>query len=63
MRLYVFSTTGDLIQDMATSRDLTRQGRFAHVTEQDHKFFQRRVDESWEKWWLPGIVPFTPKVE
>ena len=42
---------------MATSRDLTRQGRFAHMTEQDHKFFQRRVDENWEKWWLPGIIP------
>ena len=26
---------------------LQRQGRFAHLTEEDLKFFQERIDESW----------------
>jgi hypothetical protein len=30
---------------------------------QDSEFFQSKVDESWEKWWIPGIVPFGPKAE
>ena len=38
---------------------LTRQGRFAHFTAEDIAHFQRRVDESWEKWWIPGVIPFT----
>ena len=37
---------------------LLRQGRFAHFTQEDIKFFQEQVDESWEKWWAPGVVPF-----
>jgi hypothetical protein len=36
-----------------------RQGRFAHFTKEDIKIFQDRVDESWEKWWLPGVIPVT----
>jgi len=36
---------------------LMRQGRFAHFTKEDIKIFQDRVDESWEKWWLPGVIP------
>ena len=38
---------------------LTRQGRFAHLTQEDMEFFQQKVDDSWEKWWMPGVVPFT----
>jgi len=38
---------------------LMRQGRFAHFTKEDIKIFQDRVDESWEKWWLPGVIPVT----
>ena len=33
------------------------QGRFAHLTEEDMQYFQDKVDESWEKWWLPGVIP------
>ena len=40
---------------------LTRQGRFAHLTAEDIKFFQEKVDESWEKWWMPGVIPLTMK--
>jgi len=37
---------------------LSRQGRFAHLTKEDLQFFQQKVDNSWEKWWLPGVIPF-----
>ena len=40
---------------------LKRQGRFAHMTPEDIQYFQDRVDTSWEKWWLPGVVPFNMK--
>ncbi len=43
--------------------DLTRQGRFAHFTQEDIAHFQQRVDESWEKWWIPGVIPFTMSEE
>ena len=42
---------------------LDRQGRFAHLTAEDKKFFQERVDQSWEEWWLPGIMPVHLKEE
>ncbi|MCY4415565.1 MAG: thiamine pyrophosphate-dependent enzyme, partial [Chloroflexi bacterium] len=42
---------------------LQRQGRFAHLTEEDLKFFQDKIDDTWEKWWIPGIVPFGPQDE
>jgi pyruvate ferredoxin oxidoreductase beta subunit len=37
---------------------LSKQGRFAHFTDEDYEFFQRRVDEQWEKWLIPGVVSF-----
>ncbi|MSQ05978.1 MAG: pyruvate synthase [Dehalococcoidia bacterium] len=40
---------------------LTRQGRFAHMTKEDIEYFQSKVDDSWEKWWIPGLVPFGMK--
>ncbi|MDI3297540.1 MAG: thiamine pyrophosphate-dependent enzyme [Bacillota bacterium] len=36
---------------------LMRQGRFAHFTEEDVDYFQAKVDEMWEKWILPGVLP------
>ena len=42
---------------------LTRQGRFAHFTEEDTKYVQGKVDEMWEKWWGPGVVPLHMKEE
>ena len=38
---------------------LLRQARFAHFTEEDMDFFQGRIDEMWEKWLIPGVLPFT----
>lgn len=38
---------------------LLRQGRFAHFTEEDFDYFQKKIDGMWERWLLPGIAPFT----
>jgi pyruvate ferredoxin oxidoreductase beta subunit len=40
---------------------LKRQGRFAHFNDEDVDYFQAKVDEMWEKWWLPGILPIWPE--
>src|SRR6059036_3540188 len=37
---------------------LLKQGRFAHFTEEDLSYFQEKVDQQWEKWEIPGVVPF-----
>src|SRR5438876_924614 len=37
---------------------LLKQGRFAHFTEEDLEYFQKKVDEMWEKWEIPAVVPF-----
>jgi pyruvate ferredoxin oxidoreductase beta subunit len=37
---------------------LLRQGRFAHFTEEDFAYFQKKIDQMWERWLLPGIAPF-----
>ena len=37
---------------------LQKQGRFAHFIEEDFEYFQAKVDEMWEKWEIPGIIPF-----
>ncbi len=42
---------------------LLRQGRFAHFTEEDIEYFQKKVDEMWEKWLLPGVIPFRTEIE
>ena len=37
---------------------LLRQGRFAHFIDEDIEYFQSKVDEMWEKWFVPGVLPF-----
>jgi pyruvate ferredoxin oxidoreductase beta subunit len=37
---------------------LLKQGRFAHFTEEDLAYFQEKVDEMWNKWEIPGVIPF-----
>src|SRR5499427_7152570 len=37
---------------------LLKQGRFAHFVEEDLEYFQKKVDEMWEKWEIPAVVPF-----
>ena len=36
---------------------LLKQGRFNHFTEEDIAFFQSKVDEMWDEWLVPGIIP------
>ncbi|MCL6643446.1 MAG: pyruvate synthase, partial [Dehalococcoidia bacterium] len=36
---------------------LVRQGRFAHLVEEDIAYIQRMVDEMWEEWEIPGVAP------
>jgi len=36
---------------------LEKQGRFSHFTEEDIEYFQKMVDEMYEKWEIPGIMP------
>jgi pyruvate ferredoxin oxidoreductase beta subunit len=36
---------------------LIRQGRFAHLTDEDIEYIQKMVDEMWEEWDIPGVVP------
>ena len=38
---------------------LERQGRFAHFIDEDFEFFQSKVDEMWDKWLVPGVIPFS----
>ena len=41
------------------SEYLHRQGRFAHFTQEDVDYFQGKVDEMWNDWSYPGVVPFS----
>ena len=42
---------------------LLKQGRFAHFTEEDLAYFQSRVDEMWNNWLVPGVIPLRKKTE
>ena len=41
---------------------LLKQGRFAHFTEEDIEYFQGKVDEMWERWLIPGVIPLRKEV-
>ena len=34
-----------------------RQGRFAHLIDEDIQYIQDRVDEMWQEWEVPGLAP------
>jgi pyruvate ferredoxin oxidoreductase beta subunit len=36
---------------------LLKQGRFAHFSDEDIEFFQHKVDEMWDRWLIPGVIP------
>lgn len=36
---------------------LSKQGRFAHLIDEDFDYIQSMVDEMWEEWEIPGVVP------
>jgi pyruvate ferredoxin oxidoreductase beta subunit len=37
---------------------LLKQGRFAHFTDEDIAYFQRKIDEMWNRWLIPGVCAF-----
>ncbi len=42
---------------------LLKQGRFAHFTDDDIDYFQSKIDAMWEKWLVPGVIPFRKELE
>ncbi len=36
---------------------LNKQGRFAHLTEEDIEYVQKMVNEMWNEWEIPGVAP------
>jgi pyruvate ferredoxin oxidoreductase beta subunit len=36
---------------------IKRQGRFAHLIDEDIQYIQGRVDEMWTQWEVPGVAP------
>ena len=42
---------------------LLKQGRFAHFKDEDIDYFQSKIDKMWEKWLIPGVIPFREEVE
>lgn len=42
---------------------LEKQGRFAHFIDEDFEYIQKRVDEMWDDWDLPGVTPFKGGLE
>jgi pyruvate ferredoxin oxidoreductase beta subunit len=52
------SYTHDARRERVPVREfLKRQGRFAHLIDEDIQYIQDRVDEMWEQWEVPGIAP------
>jgi pyruvate ferredoxin oxidoreductase beta subunit len=42
---------------------LLKQGRFAHFEDEDIEYFQNKIDQMWNKWLIPGVIPFRTEVE
>jgi pyruvate ferredoxin oxidoreductase beta subunit len=42
---------------------LLKQGRFAHFTDDDIDYFQNKIDQMWDKWLIPGVIPFHKELE
>ncbi len=42
---------------------LLQQGRFAHFIDEDIDYFQSKIDQMWEKWLIPGVIPFRMELD
>ena len=42
---------------------LLKQGRFSHFTDDDVDYFQSKIDEMWNKWLLPGVIPIHKDID
>ncbi len=50
--------TYDARKERVPVRDyLMKQGRFAHIVEEDIQYIQSMVDQMWEEWEAPGVTP------
>jgi pyruvate ferredoxin oxidoreductase beta subunit len=47
-----------LLKRKPVSEYLLRQGRFAHLNDEDIALIQARTDAMWEKWAVPGVIAF-----
>ncbi len=42
---------------------LLKQGRFAHFIDEDIQYFQSQIDDMWNNWVVPGVIPLRKKAE
>jgi len=42
---------------------LLKQGRFAHFIDEDIKFFQSQIDDMWNNWLVPGVIPLRKQLQ
>ena len=42
---------------------LLKQGRFAHFIDEDIQFFQAQIDDMWNNWLIPGVIPLRKQLE
>ena len=50
--------TYDARKDRVPVREyLEKQGRFAHLEEDDYHYIQSMVDRMWDEWQIPGVAP------
>lgn len=42
---------------------LEKQGRFAHLIDEDVDYIQGMIDQMWEEWEVPGVAPFMGNLE
>jgi pyruvate ferredoxin oxidoreductase beta subunit len=65
--LKLLGKTKDIAQGRTKRRPvkdyLLRQGRFAHFADEDLAYFQAKIDEMWERWLVPGVIPFVKDLE
>ena len=40
-----------------------KQGRFSHFTNDDVDYFQSKIDDMWNKWLVPGVIPIQKEVD
>jgi pyruvate ferredoxin oxidoreductase beta subunit len=42
---------------------LLKQGRYAHFIDEDIDFYQSKIDEMWNRWLVPGVIPLQKDLE
>ncbi len=42
---------------------IVKQGRFSHFNNDDIDYFQSMIDDMWNKWLVPGVIPIKKEVD